>query len=56
MMKAQDGVFQTTVPRETVEVLLPDGRILCGPRNRPIASFLKSVAGMELAATPSWAR
>ena len=41
MMKAQDGVFQTTVPRETVEVLLPDGRILCGPRNRPIASFLK---------------
>ena len=42
-MKSENGVFQTTVPRETVEVLLPDGRILCGPRNRPIAAFLKKL-------------
>ena len=35
--------FQTTVPRPTVEVLLPDGRILCGPRNRPLASFLNKL-------------
>jgi uridine kinase len=31
------------MPRPTVEVLLPDGRILCGPRNRPIGDFLKSL-------------
>jgi len=42
-MKSENEVFQTTVPRATVEVLLPDGRILCGPRNRPIASFLKTL-------------
>ncbi len=43
MMKASNEFYQTTVPRATVEVLLPDGRILCGPRNRPIADFLKSL-------------
>jgi len=43
MMKSENEVHQTTVPRPTVEVLLPDGRILCGPRNRPIAAFLKSL-------------
>jgi uridine kinase len=26
-----------------VEVHLPDGRVLCGPRNQPIAAFLKSL-------------
>ena len=41
MIKSENIVRQTTVPRSTVEVLLPDGRILCGPRNQPIASFLK---------------
>jgi uridine kinase len=43
MMKASNDFYQTTVPRTTVEVLLPDGRILCGPRNRPIADFLKGL-------------
>jgi uridine kinase len=43
MMKAPNDFYQTTVPRPTVEVLLPDGRILCGPRNRPIADFLKGL-------------
>ena len=43
MMKASNDFYQTTVPRPTVEVLLPDGRILCGPRNRPIADFLKGL-------------
>ena len=42
-MKAPNDFYQTTVPRPTVEVLLPDGRILCGPRNRPIADFLKGL-------------
>ena len=41
MMKPENEVHLITVPRPTVEVLLPDGRILCGPRNRPIAAFLK---------------
>src|SRR5512137_1316761 len=40
-MKSENEVHQTTVPRATVEVHLPDGRILCGPRNQPIAAFLK---------------
>src|ERR1035441_11029487 len=43
MMKSSNEFCQTTVPRATVEVLLPDGRILCGPRNRPIAAFLKGL-------------
>ena len=43
MMKASNEFYQTAVPRATVEVLLPDGRILCGPRNRPIAAFLKGL-------------
>ncbi|MCX6916550.1 MAG: hypothetical protein NT167_26480, partial [Verrucomicrobia bacterium] len=41
MMKPENEVHLITAPRPTVEVLLPDGRILCGPRNRPIAAFLK---------------
>ena len=43
MMKSSNEFCQTSVPRTTVEVLLPDGRILCGPRNRPIAAFLKDL-------------
>ncbi len=41
MMKSPNDICQTTIPRPTVEVLLPDGRILCGPRNQPIGTFLK---------------
>ncbi|MCX6924974.1 MAG: nucleoside kinase [Verrucomicrobia bacterium] len=43
MMKPSNEFCQSAVPRPTVEVLLPDGRILCGPRNRPIGDFLKSL-------------
>src|ERR1035438_5999814 len=43
MMKSSNEICQTSVPRTTVEVHLPDGRILCGPRNRPIAAFLKGL-------------
>jgi len=42
-MKASNEFCQSAMPRPTVEVLLPDGRILCGPRNRPIAAFLKGL-------------
>ena len=27
-------------PRSTVEIHLPDGRVLCGPRNTPVEKFL----------------
>jgi uridine kinase len=30
-------------PRPTVEVHLPDGRVLCGPRNAPLGEFLKAL-------------
>ena len=42
-MKSENEVHQTAVLRPTVEVHLADGRILCGPRNRPIAAFLKKL-------------
>src|SRR5512136_1243014 len=42
-MKFDNEVHQTTVLRPTVEVHLPDGRVLCGPRNQPVASFLKKL-------------
>ena len=42
-MRSENEVSLTAVPRATVEVLLPDGRILCGPRNCPIAAFLKKL-------------
>ena len=42
-MKASNDIHLTTVPRSTVEVHLPDGRIICGPRNRPIAAFLRGL-------------
>jgi uridine kinase len=43
MMKASNDIHLTTVPRSTVEVHLPDGRIISGPRNRPIAVFLRGL-------------
>ena len=43
MMKSLNDTHLVTVPRTTVEVHLPDGRIICGPRNQPIAAFLKGL-------------
>jgi uridine kinase len=40
-MKPLNEIYQTAVPRATVEVHLPDGRIVCGPRNTPIGSLFK---------------
>ena len=40
-MKSSNEISQVTSPRTTVEVHLPDSRVLCGPRNTPIGSFLK---------------
>ena len=42
-MKSPNDITQVSSPRTTVEVHLPDGRILCGPRNTPIGAFLKGL-------------
>jgi uridine kinase len=42
-MKPHNGIEQVAAPRPTVEVRLPDGRTLCGPRNVPVGSFLKAL-------------
>jgi uridine kinase len=47
-MKLPNEIYQTAAPRTTVEVYLPDGRILCGPRNTPIGSLFKAL--------PEWNR
>jgi len=40
-MKSSNEISQVASPRATVEVHLPDGRVLSGPRNTPIGSFFK---------------
>ena len=42
-MKPTNGIQLVAAPRPTVEVQLPDGRTLCGPRNMPVGSFLKKL-------------
>ena len=42
-MKASNEIYLSATPRATVEVILPDGRVLCGPRNKTIGSFLKAL-------------
>lgn len=47
-MNSQPEITTVSNPRETVEVHLPDGRILCGARGTPIGKFLKTL--------PEWNR
>jgi uridine kinase len=42
-MKSLNEISLVSSPRPTVEVNLPDGRILCGPRNTSIGAFLKAL-------------
>jgi uridine kinase len=42
-MKSPNDIAQVSSPRTTVEVHLPDGRILCGPRKTSIGAFLKGL-------------
>ena len=39
--------IQITQPRDTVEVHLPDGRVLRGPRNAPIEVFFKVLENLD---------
>jgi uridine kinase len=36
--------FFISQPRESVEIHLPDKRVLCGPRSRPVGEFLRLIA------------
>jgi len=40
-MVVNSSEIQFVTPRPSVEVHLPDGRVLCGPRNAPIGDFLQ---------------
>ena len=42
-MKPVSDLIHLVTPRASVEVQLPDGRVLCGPRNTPIGQFLKEL-------------
>lgn len=42
-MKPLNDLIQFTSQRPTVEVHLPDGRVLSGPRNTPVGTFLKAL-------------
>jgi uridine kinase len=41
--KYDPGDIHLTTPRETVELHLPDGRVLEGPRNAPVGDFFNAV-------------
>ena len=39
----QANLFSIGSPRLTVEIHLPDGRVICGPRSAPVGEFLKEL-------------
>lgn len=43
MAMAINETFQLVEPRSTVEIQLPDGRVIAGPRNAPVGQFLKLI-------------
>lgn len=50
MIRDADNSIQVVIPRLTVEIHLPDGRVIRGPRNAPLGAFLKILEDMG---TPS---
>lgn len=42
-MKAYNDQIQIVTPRSTIEVHLPDGRVLCGPRGETVEGFLREL-------------
>ena len=40
--------FQLVEPRSTVEIQLPDGRVIAGPRNAPVGQFLKLIEDKDI--------
>jgi uridine kinase len=47
MSKIYPAIISRDKPRDTVEIHLPDGRVLQGPRNLPVAEFLKVLPEWE---------
>jgi uridine kinase len=47
MDKANLSDFKFVSPRPTVEIHLPDGRVICGPRGATLEQFLKLLASAE---------
>lgn len=43
MIPYPDPEIRLVTPRATVEIHLPDGRVLCGPRNTPLEKFLRTL-------------
>lgn len=43
MLKDKPLEFEIVEPRQSVEIHLPDGRIVSGPRNAPVGEFLKAL-------------
>ncbi len=41
MENASENMIQFTQPRHTVEIHLPDGRLISGPRGAPVGDFLR---------------
>lgn len=46
-MNVEDNQYRLTAPRAQVEVHLPDGNVISGPRNMPIVDFFKVLEGYE---------
>ena len=42
-MNSTQKLYQFVSPRATVEVQLPDGRVIEGPRGAPVGDFLKLI-------------
>jgi uridine kinase len=45
MNKASRSAFEFVTPRPTVEIHLPDGRVICGPRGAAVGEFLSLLDG-----------
>jgi uridine kinase len=43
MSNQSDPEIELVTPRSTVEIHLPDRRVLCGPRNSPVGKFLRAL-------------
>ncbi len=43
LVKPEAQAIEIVTPRSTVEVHLPDGRVLSGPRNTPVGSFMAAI-------------
>ncbi len=48
MVMTANETFELVEPRPTVEIQLPDGRVVAGRRNAPVGQFLKLIEDQEM--------